>query len=565
MKRLSIIIIMAMFLLIPSVSYPSELGSLRISLIRGDVQLRDDASGEWSTAMLNMPLMEGDTLWVPEAGRLEIQMDDGSFLRLDEDSTLRIIMISAGIMWFELKEGRAYVNFKGRGERTIKIGIPYLTTIRTDDPSRFSIYFRSRGYTEVRVFKGRVYADVSGEMTGIYAGERLTLDEDMYADITPLDPSDEWIAWNRERDRRFERTWYSYRYLPDELRVYAYEFDTNGKWVYTVRYGYVWVPTVYVRTEWVPYRYGRWVWRGGNYVWISYEPWGWVPYHYGRWTFSVSIGWFWVPPPGGAVYWGPGFVGWIWTPEYVAWVPLAPEDVYYGYGYYGPRSVNIIHVDIRKTVIKNVYRNVYVGDAVTVVRTDSFRRGKYIINTDINPFLKERIRPYKTRIVSEKVSLLPVRRDIEIRDRHMKKPSGTRHSPGPKKRRITTVDKTIERPGHDKRIGKKTTKTRTRKTGNKHVSYRRDFPGEKKGMVIKRKQRIERRFQFPVQKVEKRRVKSREKHVGYRQQQYKRRLYSARKIEKDDAYVKNRKRYQDRNTHKGRRYRSIEMGKLARR
>src|SRR3989337_2005142 len=69
------------------------------------------------------------------------------------------------------------------------------------------------------------------------------------------------------------------------------DFDANGRWVNVREYGYVWTPTVVVAGDWAPYRHGRWVWRGGEYVWIGYEPWGWAPYHYGRWAFEVRIGW----------------------------------------------------------------------------------------------------------------------------------------------------------------------------------------------------------------------------------------------------------------------------------
>lgn len=416
MKPLKAILIISLLFLLPSYSNSSDLGALRTNLIHGDVRLMPDTSYEWLSASLNMPLREGDKLWVPESGRLEIQINDGSFLRLDEGAFLRIIRISSSIMHFELRDGRAYVNFKGTRDKTIQIDMPYSSTIRTHEPSKFSIDMRNYRYAEVSVFKGIVYADIRGEMTGVYAGQSLTIREDMYADISPIGVSDEWELWNRERDRRFEGSWYSYRYLPDELRVYAYEFDTSGRWVHTVRYGYVWVPTAYVTTKWVPYRSGQWVWIGNQYVWVSHEPWGWVPYHYGRWAFSVSIGWFWVPPSRGAVYWGPGFVGWIHTPTYVAWVPLAPEDIYYGYGYYGPRSVNITYINVHKTVIEKVYINVYVDNAVTVVKRDSFVKGRYIaLKTDKNPFIIEGIHPKRTKIVSETTSLLPVTRHTTVK------------------------------------------------------------------------------------------------------------------------------------------------------
>ncbi len=61
-------------------------------------------------------------------------------------------------------------------------------------------------------------------------------------------------------------------------------------------------------------------------------------------AYSYSATFAWIPPVRGAVYWGPGFVGWVYTPSYVSWVPLAPGDIYYGYGYYGPNSVNIINM-----------------------------------------------------------------------------------------------------------------------------------------------------------------------------------------------------------------------------
>jgi len=75
----------------------------------------------------------------------------------------------------------------------------------------------------------------------------------------------------------------------------------------------------------------------------------------------------WVPPVRGAVYWGPGYVGWVSTPTYVAWVPLAPGETYYGHGYYGPHSVNVTKVNVNTVVVKNVYKNVHVNNGVTVV------------------------------------------------------------------------------------------------------------------------------------------------------------------------------------------------------
>ena len=158
--------------------------------------------------------------------------------------------------------------------------------------------------------------------------------------------------------------------------MYSSDFEENGRWVNVPEYGTVWTPTVVVTGDWAPYRHGRWVWRGGDYVWVGYEPWGWTPYHYGRWSFVINIGWFWVPPARGDVYWSPGYVGWVRTGDHVAWVPLAPRETYYGYGNHGRYSTNITNVNINQVQVTNVYRNVNVTNSITVVNQSTFITGR---------------------------------------------------------------------------------------------------------------------------------------------------------------------------------------------
>jgi hypothetical protein len=147
---------------------------------------------------------------------------------------------------------------------------------------------------------------------------------------------------------------------------------------------------------------------------VSYEPWGWAPYHYGRWSFVASIGWFWVPPIKGAVYWGPGFVGWVQTPTYVSWVPLAPGEIYYGHGYYGPHSVNITNINITNiNITKVVYKNIHVHNGITLIHHDTFVTGKHVdINVRENPFLRERIHIGRPDIKPQRATIMPVVKEI---------------------------------------------------------------------------------------------------------------------------------------------------------
>lgn len=412
MKIRAIIKALILFIMVlPAYAGAANLGELRLSLVEGDVQIKTEDTGEWVPAAINMPLRDGDRIWAPEGARAEIHSRSGTAVRLDENTSFEILTVDNNSLQFYLSFGQAYVNFKSQRDSLIQMDTP-VSSIRVYDMTKFNVAAAKNGDTDISVFRGALYAENRSGKTRVGSGKMLSLGDD-YADLLPLGRSDEWEEWNKERDRRFEKRGYSSQYLPNELEGYSSDLDDNGRWVYTSSYGYVWTPTLHISVGWSPYRHGRWVWIGRDYVWIAYEPWGWVPYHYGRWTFIASFGWCWVPPVRGDVYWGPGYVGWVYTPTYVSWVPLAPREIYYGYGYFGRHSVNIINVNINTIVIKNVYKNVYVNNAVTVVNNETFLRGKKAdFKIRENPFLSERISVGRPKIEPERATRMPMIKEI---------------------------------------------------------------------------------------------------------------------------------------------------------
>lgn len=412
MKIRAIIKALILFIMVlPAYAGAANLGELRLSLVDGDVQIKTEDTSEWVPATINLPLRDGDRIWAPDGARAELQTRNGTAVRLDEKSSLEILTVEDDSLQFYLGLGQAYLNFISKRDSVIQVDTP-VSSIRVYDRTKFNVAVAQNGDTDISVFKGSLYAENRSGKTRVGSGKMLSLGDD-YADLLPLGRSDEWEEWNKERDRRFEKRGYSSQYLPEELEGYSRDLDDNGRWVYTSSYGYVWTPALHISVGWSPYRHGRWVWIGGDYVWIAYEPWGWAPYHYGRWAFIVSFGWCWVPPVRGDVYWGPGYVGWVYTPTYVAWVPLAPMEVYYGYGYYGRHSVNIINVNINTVVVKEVYKNVHVNNAVTVVNNETFLRGKKAdFKVRENPFLSERISAGRPRIEPERATRMPVIKEI---------------------------------------------------------------------------------------------------------------------------------------------------------
>ncbi|MBI5102849.1 MAG: FecR domain-containing protein [Nitrospirae bacterium] len=413
MKSLRSLMLLLMMVFVPSMVFAAGLGELRVSLLEGDVQFWNEDTGEWVAASINMPLREGDRLWAPEGGRLELMLRDGTCLRLDENSALEILTLDRDSSQFYLTEGYAYVNFRpGRGG-VFQLDTP-AASIRAYEKAVFKAEVERDGDAEVSVFKGALYAESRSGNTKVSAGRALHIkSREEYADLAPLGGVDNWERWNKDRDGRVYNSRYSLKYLPEELESYAYDFDENGKWVYTNEYGYVWTPTAGISAGWAPYRLGRWTWIMGDYVWVGYEPWGWAPYHYGRWISHNQYGWCWVPPAKGSAFWGPGYVGWVNTSSAVAWVPLAPDEIYYGYGNYGPNSVNIsVGIDLGR---RPRYRNAFVNNGVTTLHIDTFLRGRHV-DHDFrdNPFSSDNFVFGRPKRLPEKIISRPVIKEIPL-------------------------------------------------------------------------------------------------------------------------------------------------------
>jgi len=409
---------MTAVLLVPLLAHGAGSGDVNLRFIQGDVQIKTEDTKDWVPAAINVPLFEKDMLWVPEDGKAELQLAEGSVVRLDGGTFMEVVSLNKNGFGCHLGEGHAYVNVRGPKGYPVEVSTP-AGPFRGYSQSIFRIDVNRDGDVEASALAGTLYAeDGDGEMK-INAGERLVFDGNQgELKLMRVGPSDSWERWNRDRDRELFGSTYggkSSRHLPEELIPYSNDFDENGRWIQTSEYGYVWTPTVVIEDDWGPYRLGRWIWVRGDYVWLSYERWGWAPHHYGRWAHIRHLGWCWVPPRHGSVYWSPGYVAWVHTPRHVAWTPLAPRETYYGRGYFGPNSVNITNININKTVISNVnvYKNIHVKNGVTTIDRDSFVYGRQDkVRMSDNLFLKEKKVMPAPAIKPVKATTMPVVRNV---------------------------------------------------------------------------------------------------------------------------------------------------------
>jgi len=417
-------------------AFPADLGLVRMGIVQGDVQIYTEEAGDWVPAAVNTPLTQEDRVWVPEEGRSELQVRGGIFIRLDEFTSFDLLSLDGASYEFYVNGGRTYINNRGSGGIQLRIDTP-VGSVTLEDAATVMIDVEENGATEISVLYGYAGAETGNGRIGIPSGRTLRIEEDLRTESFPLNAPDEWEEWNRDLDQRISEFDESSRYLPEELQPYSYDLDSNGKWLYDSSYGYVWTPAVSVSLDWAPYHDGRWVWIGGHYVWISSERWGWAPYHYGRWIFLRHGGWCWVPPRRGAVYWGPGYVGWVNTPTHVSWVPLAPGEIYYGYGNYGPGSVNINVVANINFSTNRHYLNRNARNAIKVVHRDTFLRGRHVaVPAKENPFLHKNVRIGPPRFTPERETYSPVLKKVPAAKQPPRRIRTFRPESGQKERRL---------------------------------------------------------------------------------------------------------------------------------
>jgi hypothetical protein len=364
-------------------------GVARLSLVGGDVAIqRADADGP-SAAAINAPLLAGDVVSTGDAANAEVQFDSRTMLRFDQDAQVRITSIDPARREAQLAGGtidlRTFAGFAG----TDQIDTPSVS-VRPDGAGSIRITVADDGSTAITVRAGRAQILTPQSSIALVAGNTLIARGDAaapsidYASAPPVDAFDQFCG---ARDRDATAGFASAYVNPNIAFV---DFARYGRWVFDPRYGEVWVPNG-VGPDWAPYRFGRFVWEDGyGWTWVSDEPWGWAPYHYGRWYYSTSYGgWCWYPPPVAVrPVWAPALVGFFTFGNVsvgvgfgnIAWVPLAPYEVYhpwYGWsgGRFGPTIVN--NVTITNINITRVYVNVSRPGAVTGLPGTRFTEGRF--------------------------------------------------------------------------------------------------------------------------------------------------------------------------------------------
>ena len=282
--------------------HDSQARIVRISYVEGDVRL--DTGHGYESATMNVPLTERNWLQTGSDGWAEVQLEDGSLIRLAPDTVIAFTQLSrassgATLTTVDLDQGEAEFKVTQHNDGEFNVTVKK-NTIALTRSSSFRVTSTNANPLEVAVWKGEVGVsdtDNGGEVA-VKQNETFVLDPNdvaRYALDKGVD-GDDLDQWSTQRDDALS-TYASagpgyaqspYQYGASDLNYYGQYYDVPG-------YGEVWQPNN-VGYNWDPFSNGYWSYSPGfGYTWVSAYPWGWMPYRYGRWVFVNGRGWCWAP------------------------------------------------------------------------------------------------------------------------------------------------------------------------------------------------------------------------------------------------------------------------------
>ena len=312
----------AAFLVVPA-SAESKARIVRLSEVRGTVQIDRTTGDGFSRAFLNLPVIEGAKLKTGKDGRAEVEFEDGSALRLAPDTEvgftrlalgnsgqkLNTVQLISGTVYADLHPKKTYDKDKSGDQFQLNFA---RESVAVPESAHFRLQLAEATAT-LAVFKGKVNAtapagqfDVAEKHTATIDLAKDNLANDSLANDDPAkkngfliaknyepEPSDAWDRQQTDYHDRYASTAGSsisspYAYGMSDLNYYGSFMSVPG-------YGNVWQP-YFAGANWSPYQDGGWAFYPGfGYMWVSGYPWGWMPYTYGNWAFAPGFGWVWQP------------------------------------------------------------------------------------------------------------------------------------------------------------------------------------------------------------------------------------------------------------------------------
>jgi FecR protein len=282
----------------PSVSANSKVRIVRLSEVKGEVQLDRLTGKGFEGAMANLPVTEGARLKTGN-GVAEVEFEDNSTIRVAQNSLvefprLELLPSGAKASGVNLLQGTVYVNLlntKGN-EFSVKFG---LQTVNLPPDSHIRLQLTATE-ANLAVMHGEVAVEQPSGTTTVGKNRTATFSagqsEPMIAKSVAEQPLDSWdhdaVQYHKSYANATSFGNSPYSYGINDMNYYGSFINASGC-------GSMWRP-YFTSASWDPFGSGSWAYYpSAGYSWVSPYPWGWTPYHYGSWNYCQGVGWGWQP------------------------------------------------------------------------------------------------------------------------------------------------------------------------------------------------------------------------------------------------------------------------------
>jgi hypothetical protein len=281
------------------VSSNSKVRIVRLSEVKGEVQLDRLTGKGFEGAMANLPITEGARLKTGD-GVAEVEFEDNSTIRVAQNSLVefpRLEMMPSGAKTssVNLLQGTVYVNLlntKGN-EFSVKFG---LQTVNLPPDSHIRLQLTPTE-ANLAVMHGEVAVEEPSGTTIVGKNKTATFSagqsEPMIAKSVVEQPLDSWdhdaVQYHKSYANATSFGNSPYSYGINDMNYYGSFINASGCG------GSMWRP-YFTSASWDPFGSGSWAYYpSAGYSWVSPYPWGWTPYHSGSWNYCQGVGWGWQP------------------------------------------------------------------------------------------------------------------------------------------------------------------------------------------------------------------------------------------------------------------------------
>ncbi len=284
----------------PTVSAHSRIRIVRLSEVKGEVQLDRNTGKGFETPMANLPIVEGNKLKTGN-GVAEVEFEDNSTLRVAQNSIvtfprLELLPGGAKASSVEVMQGMVYVNLMKTKDNQFAVTFGKETVnLPPDSHVRLQL---TPSQADLAVLHGD--ALVAGPAGTETVGKNKTATFNLTGDGQPEVarnvaelPMDAWdhdaVQYHKSYANASAFAGSPYSYGINDMNYYGSFINASGCG------GSMWRP-YFTSASWDPYGSGAWAYYpSAGYSWVSPYPWGWTPFHYGSWAFCQGVGWGWRP------------------------------------------------------------------------------------------------------------------------------------------------------------------------------------------------------------------------------------------------------------------------------